>query len=61
MLSRISKWPAITDPDSTAPEAEIPAESNRRREERDEKAQNYRRKKMHVAALTNSREVYYIQ
>ena len=32
---------AITD--SAAPEAEILAVSDRRREERDEKAQNYRR------------------
>lgn len=41
-----SRWLAVTGPDSAAPEAEIPAESNRRREERDEKAQNYRRGKM---------------
>ena len=43
---RGSRWPTTTDPDSAAPEAEIPAESDRRREERNEKAQNYRREKM---------------
>ncbi len=32
-----------TDPDSTAPEPETPAGSDRRREERDEKAQDYRK------------------
>lgn len=37
-----SRWPANTDPDATAPEAEIPAE-RRRRGERDLKAQNYAR------------------
>ena len=34
-----------TDPDAAAQKTEIPAQSNRRREGNDEKAQNYGRRK----------------
>lgn len=37
VLSRNSRWLAVIDPDSKAPEAEIPAQSDRKKEERDEK------------------------
>ena len=42
---RGSRWFAVREPDSAAPEVEIPAESNKRREERDEKAHDYVREK----------------
>ena len=40
-----SKWFAATNPDTAALDAEKPAESDRWRQKRDEKAQNYRREK----------------
>lgn len=43
--------------DSTVPETEIPPESDRRREERDEKAEKYRRE-MKTATRRRKREVH---
>ena len=41
-----SRWCAVMDPDFEASEAEKPAESDRRKKEKDEKAKNYGREKL---------------